>query len=131
MGELLFQVTVLWDPNRFNPNRLGRMHPAAKTRLKNSAKDRAGLCYAACGRPKAGCPVDVEIIVRRARALDDDNAVAALKPVRDVLFNNAITPDDSARWVRYLPVRQEIAAGWKDREEVVFLIRKREEVERG
>jgi hypothetical protein len=130
VGEVLFRITVLWDPNRYNPNRLGRMHAAAKTRLKNAARDRAALCYGACGRPKAGGPVDVEIVLRRGRALDDDNAVAALKPVRDVLFNDAITPDDSERWVRYLPVRQEIAAAWKGREEVVFVVRARE-VERG
>lgn len=126
MAEPLFQVTVLWDVNRLNPNRLGRTHPAAKTRLKNAARERAGLCYAACGRPKAAGPVDVEIVLRRGAALDDDNAVAALKAVRDVLFKEAITPDDSPAWVRYLPLRQETGARWKGREEVVFRVFARE-----
>lgn len=118
-------VRVEWDVNRLNPNFISRLHWGAITTRKNGARYAAKVAWLQAGRPRVEVPVDVEVVVRRGRALDDDNAWAALKWVRDVLFKDAITVDDSPRWVRYLPLRYETGKRWVGREEVVFIVRAR------
>jgi hypothetical protein len=78
------------------------------------------------GRPRLEVPVDVEIVVKRGRVLDPDNAQAGCKPIIDALFKNAVTPDDSQQWVRFTGTRVESGKRWKGREEVEFRINLRE-----
>lgn len=126
MGPELCRVTVPWDPNRLNPNRVSRCHWSVPAQRRTGAREAALIGYRQAGCPEINEPVDVLVTVRRGRALDDDNVWAALKAVRDVLFNRALTPSDAPRWVRYLPLVQESAAKWKGREEVLFVVYARE-----
>ena len=114
-------ITVPWDAGTLAPNQ--RMHHMKKYRLTVGARRTAGLAWIAAGRPRATKRVQVDIIIRRARELDADNAVASLKALMDGLFNSSVTPNDSPRWVRLGRVTQEIDAKWKHAETVTFTIR--------
>ena len=119
------RITVLWDVARLSPN--ARMHPGKRLRLEREAKAAAGVGYALAGHPRIDGPVDVRLLLRRARKLDDDNAIAACKHARDVLFNRnrfgtGITPDDDAAHVRVTGVDWETGPEWRGREEVVFIV---------
>jgi hypothetical protein len=124
-GVVLCTVKVEWDPNQLNPNRVGRMHYRVQTLRKNVSRTAAKYAWLEAGGPRFRVPVDVVVKLYRGRALDDDNAWAALKWVRDVLFKDAITPDDDPRWVRYLPLQQFWARKYQGSEVVVFEVRRR------
>lgn len=101
-------VVVPWDAAVLSPNRSRRRHWAVNAQLSRAAKEAAALAWRAAGSPRVRQQVEVEVVIcRSGRQLDPDNALAALKPVLDGLFGRGrITPDDSARWIRYLPVQQ-------------------------
>jgi hypothetical protein len=73
-------------------------------------------------------PVDVRITVRRARLMDDDNLIASLKMIQDLLFKDqGVTPDDSPKWVQIVGgIRQEIAPRYRYAPEVEYLVTERQ-----
>lgn len=90
----------LWDTS---PNHRIRP-PAAKRRLQRLSRETAQWSWIAAGRPKSAVPVRYTIVYRRETELDDDNAIAASKWIRDGLFVGAITPSDGSKWVKFAGV---------------------------
>lgn len=133
MPELV-RITVEFDLNRTNPNRMVSLHWSEKMRRKNLAIMMGRLAWRAAGCPKLTGVVRVEVTVRRARTMDAGNVWAAAKPLIDALFcgnrfaqdGGAITLDDSPRYLRLGDVHFETSKQWKGREEVVFAV---EEIE--
>jgi hypothetical protein len=113
-------ITVRFDPHRLSLNQ--RLHWRERARRNRAVKDVARLAWAQAGRPAFEGPVRVSMLVRRGRQIDSDNAITGTKAARDALFNRAITPDDSPRWVTLGECRQECGKAWKDAPEVVFTI---------
>lgn len=116
----MIRITVHIDPNRTALNQ--RLHWRERHRRNKCAKETARLAWLAAGGPRVIGQVRVSVIVRRARALDPDNIIGALKPSFDGIFREGVTPDDSARWIQLGEVTQEIDRRWRGREEVEFLI---------
>jgi hypothetical protein len=87
----------------------------------------ATLAWRLAGCPTMTGPVDVSILVRRGRRLDPDNLLASCKSAIDGLFNGAITPVDTERWVRYVSWTQETGREWALRPEVVVRVTPRAE----
>lgn len=126
MSEIC-RITVLWDPNLTTPNRTSRIHWGQMTKLKNRSKEAAKLGWLASGSPEAAGPVQVSMIVRRERVMDEDNIISGLKWVRDTLFNGrkngyGVTPDDSPQHLRLGEIRQETGKRWVGAAEVVFIV---------
>jgi hypothetical protein len=117
------RITLPIDPNLTSPNRNPGWRKLAK--LKSIAHTTARICWVKAGRPQVDFPIIVHYIVRRGTAMDDDNIIAGLKPVRDGLFKDAITPDDSAVWVKTGDVTQEIGPMWKKAPEVIAIVEAR------
>jgi hypothetical protein len=73
-------------------------------------------------------PVEIELEVRRARALDSANVVHAWAPYQDALFcrkreGEGITPDDSPQWIPQPPrIRWTVGREWKGKEEIVVRV---------
>jgi hypothetical protein len=71
-------------------------------RLKAAARLTASWAWAGAGKPRIDGPVVVDVLMAYPPPrLDDDNEVGGLKVLRDAVFNNAVTKDDSQRLVRY------------------------------
>jgi hypothetical protein len=66
--------------------------------------------------------INVNVIIRRGRVIDQDNAQACLKSLIDGLFNNAVTPNDSRKWVLNYTVNQETGRVWQYQPEVEFIV---------
>ena len=113
-------ITVRFDVGLTSPNL--RLHWAERGRRAWRARALATSAWREAGCPTMTSPVDVSLLVRRARRLDLDNLIASCKGAIDGLFNEAITPDDSETWVRSLRVAQETGKQWKGAEEVVVTI---------
>lgn len=122
-------LRVEWDPNLLSANRT-QEHWRVTHKKKVAARRQFGLAYDAAGRPVWNVPVVVDVVIRRARRMDETNARGALKCGEDVLFKNAITPDDKPAWVAWGTVRQEIAGKWSGREECELTVWPREVLER-
>jgi hypothetical protein len=112
-----------------SPNR--RLHPMERARLVKDWKARAWYAWMAAGCPKFDVPVRIAATLRRVRAVDPDNAAAALKACWDGLCTNrwhierlrdAMLPGDSAKWVEYAPVQQETGQHWKGKESVIVRV---------
>jgi hypothetical protein len=102
------------------------MHWAARAREAKWARVLAQFAWRNAGAPTMAGPVDVTLVIRRRRRMDPDNVLSSAKPILDGLFNDAITPDDSANWVRYVGVSQETGKEWIGAEEVVVRVTARE-----
>jgi hypothetical protein len=113
-------ITVPVDVGLTSPNL--RRYWLIEARAKKAARTTAAWAWIAAGRPRAHGQVLVSVVVRRARAMDEGNVWAALKPVIDGLFVNALTPDDSPRWVKLGTLTQEISLRYRGREECVFRV---------
>ncbi len=118
------RLIVPWDPARLSPNL--RLQPSERRRRERASAVAASFARRWAGDPRLEGPVVVRYVVRRARAMDDDNAEAALKHVRDALFNRkrngeGITLDDSPARLSSLGVTFEIAPRYKRREEVLVI----------
>jgi hypothetical protein len=118
-------ITVPFDVFRCSPNRYKR-NWAAKAREAKAARTTARLMWRSAGEPRMSGPVDVTLIIRRGRRLDHDGALACCKHALDGLFNDAITPFDTEKWVRYVGWTQETSKAWALRPEVVVTITPRE-----
>ena len=108
------------DANEMNPNRRGKLRDwiRAKTRHKATAR----YVWIAAGKPVSVSPVTVSVTIRRGRLLDEDNARASLKACFDGLFKNAITPDDSPKWVKLGALTQEVGGRWKLKPEIEIVV---------
>ncbi len=128
-----FSIVVPIDIQRTSPNQ--RLHWAERNRRNQSARNAAQAAWVKAGRPKCKRPVTVELIVRRGRVLDADNAVSSTKPIIDQLFGSRsrgagrtklpglITPDDSPEFVRLSGnVKQIVGPSWRGKEEIEFVI---------
>lgn len=113
-------IRVRFDINRVSPNQ--RLHHMTRARLNRMAREAGRLAWAQAGRPTSSAPVTVDLILRRARAIDQANAWAAAKGAIDGVFVEALTPDDSPKYVRLGTVTQETGKAWKGREECVFVV---------
>lgn len=114
-------LSVRWDVAKTSLN--ARLHWRQRARLNRLARLAAYFAWMEAGKPRARGPVEVSITVRRGRLIDPDNALAGCKSLIDELFNEAITPDDSAKRISFQPVRQETGKQYRGAEEVVFTIR--------
>ena len=117
------RIVVPWDVSRTSANNIVRLrNPYARARLYKRAKDVARYAWMAAGRPTLAPPVKVDIVVRRGRRLDDDNAVSGCKQLRDAIFTDGVTPTDAPRHLTLGTVTQETGAAWKYSPEVEFII---------
>ena len=130
MGGVI-RIIVAHDPARTSPNQ--RLHWAERHRRNDAARAAARAGWLQAGCPVATGLVRISFIVRRARKLDADNALAGCKPIIDALFGQRrrarqpalpglVTPDDSPRWLTLGEVRQETGARWRRRPEVEVVI---------
>ena len=119
MNEVI-RITVPFDINRCSPNH--RLHYLARARLMAAARQAGRLAWMAAGSPQATVPVQVSLVLHRARAIDQGNAWAAAKGAIDGVFVDALTPDDGPKWVTLGSVVQETGRQWKGREECVFVV---------
>ncbi len=118
---MAIHIIVPVDAQQASPNqRHGHWRQSAK--IKREFKDAAYLCWIAAGRPKADGPVNVNIIIRRGRCIDKDNAIACCKSLIDGLFNKAVTPNDGQEWILNYTVNQETGRVWQYQPEVEFII---------
>lgn len=117
----MIQITVPFDVFRCSPNRYKRNWRAKAAEAK-AARTAARLVWMAAGEPRAAGPVDVTLVIRRARRLDHDGALACAKNLLDGLFNDAITPFDGEKWVRYVQWTQETGKEWALRPEVIVTV---------
>lgn len=120
------RITVKWDSSKTSANRhrgasIGRAREWA--RFQAEARRAARSAWILAGEPRLDCPVRVSLLVRRGRVMDLGNIVGGCKPLMDGIFTNAVTPDDSPKWVAELGgVKQIAGKEWKGKEEVVFII---------
>lgn len=118
------RITVLGDTAPLSANRTRRLHWSALHRLQNLAKLRAHTAWIMARKPslQGPWPVRVDVIIRRGRKLDRDNAVSSLKATIDGLFKGRVTPDDSEAFLDMRMPVQETGARWEGREEVEFVV---------
>lgn len=117
------EIVVPTDVGRCSPNL--RLCWQERSRRAKAARVSALLAWRMAGEPVAPGPVTVDLTIRRGRVMDQDNALSAFKPGLDSLFNGAITPNDSPRWVEYGRIRQETGRQWRDNPHVVVTVRER------
>lgn len=120
------RITVPFDPMLTSANR-DRVNSIRggfrKARLHADARATARAAWLAAGSPTMAGKVRVSFVVRRGHSVDLANALGGLKPALDGLFTNAITPDDSPRYLAELGgVQLEIDRRFKGREEVEFVV---------
>lgn len=117
-GGAPVRIVVPFDANVLSLNK--RLHWRSRHRLNQQAKEAARLAWMQAGSPRLRGPVAVTVTLHRGRKVDPDNALGALKPLVDALFKDGITPDDSAEWVAFRPVRQVPGKEYRGAECVVF-----------
>lgn len=139
MSKELFRIVVDLDVALCGENQTSRRHFGTKTRRKNAAKKACKDGWIAAGRPKVDpkdFPVRVDIITRRAIAMDDANVIGAVKSAIDSLFAREgtkvgqktyyvpglVTPDDSIKYLRMGTVEQEVDKKYKEKPQLVFVI---------
>lgn len=125
-------LVVPFDAGRLTANQTRGMHWGAVARLTAVAHLAARAAYLAAGSPTWDGPVTIALTVRRARKLDPGAVIEGAKSVVDQLFRRrdlgyGLAWDDSDQFVAYAPVRQEIAACWKGREEIIVEVTARGE----
>jgi hypothetical protein len=108
MSEIC-RLTIPIDPHETSPNQ--RRSWAVSNRYRKAAWKAARWVWIQAGKPTADKKVIVHYHIKRRRELDDDNAIAGMKPARDALFNNGITPNDGKAWVVTGLVTQERFSG--------------------
>jgi hypothetical protein len=128
------EITVQWDPIKTSANShrgasIGRVREWA--RFNAEARKAARKAWEEAGSPRLDGPVRVGLVVRRGRSMDLANIWGGVKPLIDGLFTDAVTPDDSLKWVAELGgVRLEVARDFKGAEEVTFVIERLRRQER-
>lgn len=103
-----------------------------KNRLRSKWKRIAWEAWEEAGSPRFFQPIEIEFRIYRGRTLDPDNALAGLKNLIDGLTTrrmqrSGMIPDDSARWVRWLPIQFVTGKSQQGVERVWVRIRLQEE----
>lgn len=111
-----WRIVVPVDPVRLSHN--ARLSYWERAKMTKSDRGTARTMWQIAGSPVARRKVLVSVIVRRCNPLDPFNAWDGLKAAMDGLFNEALTPNDSAQWIEPGTVRWEE----KTRPEVEFII---------
>jgi hypothetical protein len=119
MSEIC-RIKVPIDPAPMSANK--RKHWSQMSRLKANAWQTARACWIEAGKPVASGQVIVHITARRARALDYDNLLSGCKALFDGLFVNAITADDSPKYLRIGHIEQIIKPEYKAAPSVEFIV---------
>jgi hypothetical protein len=122
VARVVCSLSIPLDIGPMAPNKLLRKHWAVRQKFAKMVDNAAFAYWHRAGRPRAIGPVIVTYTVRRARKLDNDGCLGALKFLTDGLFKNRITPDDSPEWVTFNPVCQLIQPKWQGAPEVVVLV---------
>lgn len=138
-------LRVECDPKRCSPNVLDGKDWRVIQRAREAMRLRCEIAYRDAGEPEWEVPVEVDVLVRRGTAMDEDNLRAAMKAGCDSLFKRklqvlapgsretgkreyiwiprkAITLDDNRKWVRWGVLEQQIGSQWKGTEEFVLTI---------
>ena len=104
----------------------------AHHRLTQEWKTRAWLCWAAAERPRLSGKVRMTLTLRRGRAVDPDNALAACKALIDGLTDQpgrpALLPSDGPHDVEYGAVGFEVEKRWQHHPEAVVRVERCEGV---
>lgn len=116
-------LSIPYDPQLLSPNL--RLHWRTRAKRTKAAREAARLAWIAAGRPTSAVPVVLHAIIRRARRIDDDNAWGCLKAIRDGVFTDGFTPNDSPAWVQMGTLKQHAEKYWKGREEVILIVQRR------
>ncbi len=121
MAKELCRIIVPVDVNDANPNRIRNLRQRMSvTRLH---RDTARLCWLRAGKPTSSKPVEIDIIVRRGRRLDQLNIWAAMKHIVDGIFVKALTPDDSEKWLTPGKIEQQIERRFTYTPEVEIIVK--------
>lgn len=132
-GEGVPAVLVLpFDCGPHSANRQLGKHWGQRTKEDVAPAQVAALVgYRGAGDPQLHEPVTVNVVLLRSKAMDDDNAILALKPARDLLCRPDVMgrprllPGDGPEWFAYGGVKQVVNAklfpqGW-----TVLVVRRR------
>jgi hypothetical protein len=127
---VILTLLVPFDVQQLSKNQ--RLHWRERARRVKTAREAARLAWLQAGSPVSEVPLCVALTICRPRALDPTNALSGWYACEDALFNHrangyGITPDDSARWLSYEPVRFATGARWRGRAEVRVTMTPREE----
>lgn len=120
MSELC-RLIVPVDVNDANPNRVHKLRD--KMRIQKFHRNTAHKVWLAAGKPRSESPVMIDVFIRRGRVMDQLNIWAGLKYVLDGIFNKALTPNDSEKWLRLGRVEQQTGGKWKYAPEVEIVVR--------
>jgi hypothetical protein len=126
------RITVQWDAGRTSQNVLRGMYPQHQAEVIREAVAAGFRGWLDSGKPIWRERVEVDIIVRKAKAMDEGNLCGACKGVTDGalvgrhhgrMFLPAALPDDSPEWFKIGKISQEISPEWRGREQIVFVVR--------
>ncbi len=120
-------LRVPFDLRRLSPNQTHGMHWAVRRRIRRLSAELIELAYQQAGEPKIAPPVQVTLLVRRGRRIDDDTATSAFKHARDRLVALLGFPSDGPRWYSAERVRYDCGACWKGSEHFEVWIEPRSE----
>lgn len=130
--DALAVLVLPFDPGPHSANKQLGKHWGQRAKEDCEPAQLAALIgYRGADDPQLQEPVSVAVLLLRGREMDDDNALLALKPARDLLCRPDVMgrarllPDDSAVWWRYSGVDQIInkqlfPKGW-----TVLVVRRR------
>lgn len=118
----LFVIEIPGDIYHNSPNSMGGRHRMAVHKLEKRAMEDARNIWLLTGGPVAPGPVRVDIEVIRGKRMDQANIWAGLKGTMDGLFKNAITPDDSDKYVTLGAITQTTGKQYRLKECVRFSV---------
>lgn len=120
-AKVVCRITVPIDVRDANPNKKHR-HWAIKRRIVETHREAGRAAWMQAGAPRAAeFPIYLNATVRRGRLIDSDNITGCLKHVRDGICNDALTPDDSLRYVDNGRIIQHTDKKYRDAPEVEFI----------
>ena len=120
-------IEIPGDLQVTSKNRLSLNH-RKNWRIASEARERARLAWLAAGRPKSTVPVRVDLIIYRARRVDQSNAWTAAQPYLDGCMSanrnqgQGVVPDDGEKWLTLGTVTQETGFCFKRKEYVELRI---------
>lgn len=125
-------IIIPFDCQRTSQNSFSHHGSRFSQSSANKQAHRAArAAWLAAGQPRWTCKVRLDIIVRRARAMDEVNIPGACKALIDGIFRernhrgewiDGALPDDSAKWLKLGSYGQEIDKKYRHNEFVVFTI---------
>lgn len=131
-------ITVKWDAAATSQNKLRGMGTWQMVAAIREAREAGFRGWIDSGKPVWREQVAVDIIVRKAREMDEANLCGACKAAMDGVFVGrqygriflpAALPDDSPKWLKLGTVRQEVDKRWLGNEEILFIVRPTRKVE--